>query len=152
MQLSLLLPLVPSVASEADYFRERNLARAAEHLVCFDILRRGMTAFISAEGLPYDVVGDIGGLRRIQVKSTRVTQRPSNGYDYSVYRFKHGKGSGSLQKYVGETDLLAFVAMDRRLIMYTRPENIPGFEFRIYPSEMTEERCELSWSEAIRGW
>jgi hypothetical protein len=36
------------------------MGKAAEHLVCADLLMKGYNAFLSAQGLPYDVVIDQG--------------------------------------------------------------------------------------------
>jgi hypothetical protein len=40
--------------------RELEMGKAAEHLVCADLLMKGYNAFLSAQGLPYDVVIDQG--------------------------------------------------------------------------------------------
>jgi hypothetical protein len=32
------------------------MGKAAEHLVCADLLMKGYKAFLSAQGLPYDVI------------------------------------------------------------------------------------------------
>lgn len=136
-----------------DAMRRLRLAWAAEHLVCSDVLERGFDAQMASEGLPYDVIADIGGLRRIQVKSAMLRRRPvttTNGkiYDYSVYRFKaHGK----LSEYAGKADLLAFVAVDHKFVVYARPENALT-EVRLSPDRLPPGYCDLSWSEAVRGW
>ena len=45
---------------------------AGEHLVCFDLITRGFTCFMTEQGLPYDVIADINGkLVKVQVKTTR---------------------------------------------------------------------------------
>ena len=41
---------------------------AGEHLVCFDLITRGFTCFMTEQGLPYDVIADINGkLVKVQV-------------------------------------------------------------------------------------
>ena len=32
---------------------------AGEHLVCFDLITKGFTCFMTEQGLPYDIVADI---------------------------------------------------------------------------------------------
>ena len=45
--------------------------RAAEHLVVADLILSGYRAFLTEQGLPYDVVLDCGEkLYRLQVKAT----------------------------------------------------------------------------------
>ena len=34
---------------------------AGEHLVCFDLIAKGFTAFMTEQGLPYDLIADING-------------------------------------------------------------------------------------------
>lgn len=155
MQLKLLEnEAVSEERADLSHQHRRRLARSAEHLVCCDVLERGFDALIAAEGLPYDVVADIGGLRRIQVKSTLLRNRPVavNGkeYDYEVYRFK--SKVDLREKYVGSVDLMAFVALDPKLILYMRPEQLDGGEVRINPIRMGRDFCDLSWTDAIRGW
>lgn len=98
------------------------LGKAAEHLVVADLILQGYRAYLTGQGLPYDVVVDIRGrLIRIQVKATReqrsVPQRanPSTGYLFHVRR----AGKGGRRKYLGtEFDILAFVGLDTRSIAY----------------------------------
>lgn len=98
------------------------LGKAAEHLVVADLILQGYRAYLSDQGLPYDVVVDLHGtLLRIQVKATR-EQRPvpqraafTPGYLFHVRR----AGKGGLRRYSqGEFDILAFVALDIRKIAY----------------------------------
>jgi len=96
--------------------------KAAEHLVVADLILSGHRAYLSDQGLPYDVViDDAGTLYRIQVKATR-TVRPvpqraifTPGYLFHVRR----AGKGGKRRYEnGEFDLVAFVALDIRMIAY----------------------------------
>jgi hypothetical protein len=134
-----------------DYKFARNIARSAEHLVAFDILQRGLDVFVAAEGLPYDLVADIGGLRRIQVKSSQAIERPQGNYNYEVYIFKTRKADG-IQRYRDTTDLMAFVAVDRKLIFYLKPRRLMGGQFRLKAVRMTEFYCRLSWQSATSDW
>lgn len=38
--------------------RELQIGKAGEHLVCCDLLTHGFNAFLSDQGLPFDVVTD----------------------------------------------------------------------------------------------
>ncbi len=87
-----------------------------------DLILQGYRAYLTDQGLPYDVVLDIDNkLLRIQVKATRehraVPQRRSHlpAYQFHVRR----AGKGGRRRYRGtEFDLLAFVALDTRVIAY----------------------------------
>lgn len=106
----------------AKLLHDLELGKAAEHLVVADLILQGYRAYLTDQGLPYDVVVDIDGrLLRVQVKATR-EQRPvpqrvafTPGYLFHVRR----AGKGGKRSYAGtEFDLLAFVALDIRTIAY----------------------------------
>lgn len=97
--------------------------KAGEYLVCADLILKGHTAFLSEQGLPFDVIADVGGrLLRVQVKTTRETrsvpQRKEThtpAYLYHINRCgKRGKGVYA----GGDVDLFALVALDTRDIGY----------------------------------
>ena len=53
------------------------LGKAAEHLVCADLIMQGYRAFLSDQGLPYDILVDVQGVFvRVQVKATRKPKNP----------------------------------------------------------------------------
>ena len=110
-------------ASEAN-----TCGRAGEHLVCADILSRGYECFIAEGRLPYDVVADIdGSMIRIQVKTTAGIRPCPQRKNYTpVYLWNARKfGKGSRHSYTPEdTDLVAYVALDRRVIAYRTSERI----------------------------
>ena len=101
---------------------ELNLGKAAEHLVCADLLMRGYSAFLSDQGLPYDVIINLADrLVRVQVKATSKPKNPmpttrvSDGYFFHVRR----AGRGGERVYGSdEFDLFALVALDIRRIAY----------------------------------
>jgi|GEM_PF-1533173 hypothetical protein len=102
--------------------RELEVGKAAEHLVCADLLMRGHNAFLSDQGLPYDVIVDLGScILRLQVKGTRQPKNPmpfkrvSDGYFFQIRRA--GKGSKRLYG-DDEFDVYALVALDIRTIAY----------------------------------
>ena len=102
--------------------RALEVGKAAEHLVCADLILSGHRAFLTDQGLPYDVIFDhCGKLLRVQVKSTTrpkpVPKRPSSGDTYSFNIRRAGKG-GRRKIGAGVFDLIALVALDVRIIAY----------------------------------
>lgn len=109
--------------------KELQTGKAGEYLVCADLILKGFVAFLSEQGLPYDVLLDNGTkLLRIQVKTTsrtrRVQQRAveSKAYVFNVKR--HGKGH--IQRYgENEIDLFALVCLDTMKIGYLKTKDMP---------------------------
>lgn len=97
--------------------------KAGEYLVCADLILKGHTAFLSEQGLPFDVIADVAGrLLRVQVKTTRETravpQRKGAHTPAYLYHIKRcGKGGSGTYK-DGDVDLFALVALDTRDIGY----------------------------------
>lgn len=105
------------------------MGRAAEHLVCADLLLEGWSAYPTAQGMPYDLVVDVGQrLIRLQVKSTfypknpQPTSRANPAYFFQIRRA--GRGAARLYR-VNEFDGYALVALDRRLIAYYATVELP---------------------------
>lgn len=98
------------------------LGKAAEHLVVADLILSGYRAFLTAQGLPYDLVIDHAGtLLRVQVKATRAAKRiPQRGALGIGYLFQARRaGKGGRRRYLDdEFDIIALVAMDIRVIAY----------------------------------
>ena len=97
---------------------------AGEHLVCADLLLRGMTAFRADQNCPYDVAVERDGrLIRVQVKATRtvkpVPQRVAHTPAYLFHTRRCGKG-GRRAYSENDFDILALVALDIRAIAYLR--------------------------------
>lgn len=135
----------------ADYRVERNLARAAEFLVAFDVSRRGWDCFTVGEGLRYDLIADVRGVRRIQVKMNRRAVFKAPGSKTLSYTF--GKNDNKpLSAYAGDVDLLALVAMDRQSILYVNPAQVKVAALHLSASTFTPEMSDLSWSEVCRAW
>ncbi|PWS34571.1 hypothetical protein DFH01_23815 [Falsiroseomonas bella] len=109
--------------------RELELGRAAEHLVCADLLLSGWSSYPTAQGLPYDLAVDLGHrIVRVQVKSSffaknpQPTSRANPAYFYQIRR----AGRGGARVYGGgEFDIYALVALDRRLIAYFAMAELP---------------------------
>jgi len=96
--------------------------KAAEHLVCADLIMSGYIAFLADQGSPYDLVLDAGDrLLRVQVKSTTrpmpVPNRPGSGLSYRFGIRRAGRGA---KRVIGndEFELLALVALDIKCIAY----------------------------------
>lgn len=105
-------------------FRALEMGKAAEHIVCADLLISGHQAFLSDQGLPYDVLVDIGGrILRIQVKGTSVsrnaqtsTKAPNDVYQFYVRRRgRNGLGERLSSEHC---DIVALVALDIRVVAY----------------------------------
>lgn len=103
--------------------RALEIGKAGEHLVCADLILQGYRAFLSDQGLPYDVIVDHGGkLYRIQVKSSLAPRNVNASgrnervaYNWNVRR--RGKnGSAALTN--SDCDVVALVALDARVVAY----------------------------------
>src|SRR3990167_11394037 len=97
---------------------ELQIGKAGEHLVCCDLILQGHNAFVSDQGLPFDIIAEKNGiLKRIQVKTT--TKLISNNKAKDIYRFglRRAKGGKGRLKEV-DCDYYAFVALDIKSIAY----------------------------------
>lgn len=98
------------------------IGKAAEHLVCCELILSGLNAFMVDAGQPYDVLVDRGGglFWRVSVKTT--TRMYERAGAYPVYRFNLRKtakrGKPERRSSVSEVDVFAFVALDRRLTAF----------------------------------
>lgn len=105
---------------------ELQTGKAAEHLVCADLILQGYSAFLTDQGLPYDVVVDTPlGLRRIQVKAATkpwLKQGHRLVYTFGTRRAKKGDRPVAL----GEVDFYAFVLLDVRKIGYLTAAQMEG--------------------------
>ena len=108
--------------------RAHEIGKAAEHLVCADLLLSGHGASIASAGMAYDIVADIAArLLRIQVKASCKSKNvntqgrtPRNAYAFNARR--RGK-FGTRQLANTDCDLLALVALDIRVIGYLPVEH-----------------------------
>ncbi len=101
---------------------ELQLGKAGEYLVCADLILQGYVAYLSEQGLHYDVVVDLGGkLIRIQVKTTKtfraVPQRKNYTPGYLFHIRRCGKGGRNRYK-DGDVDIFALVAIEENAIGY----------------------------------
>lgn len=99
------------------------IGRASEHLVVADLITQGYRAFLTEQGLPYDVVADIDNrLIRIQVKAACFarnvnTQGRSERIAYSWFVRRRGK-DGTKRLTDSDCDIVALVALDVRRVAY----------------------------------
>lgn len=127
------------------------LSLAAQYFVAADILQRGWDCSVAAEGLRYDLIADVGGLRRIQVKMSMFARLCSPRAKTISYPFG-APASGGLRTYLNDIDMFAFVAMDLRKIIYARPKNIDCHALLIPLTRFQNEPPEHSWAESIEEW
>jgi hypothetical protein len=99
------------------------IGKAGEYLVCADLILNGYIAFLSEQGLPFDIVLNINGkLLKIQVKTTRKAKHiPQRKTDIPAYIFHIGNNGkmNRRKKYdVNQVDIFALVALDTKRIAY----------------------------------
>lgn len=101
--------------------RELQIGKAGEHIACADLILQGFNAFLTDQGLPYDlIVQTPRGISRVQVKATLKTV--TYGRSNEVYRFGLRRGKGSYDRIADvEVDYFAFVALDLKMVAYLRP-------------------------------
>ena len=104
------------------------VGRAGEFLVCAELAIAGYECFLAEGRLPYDVIADVGGqIVRIQVKTTSGVKPCPQRKNYTpVYAFQ-ARRVGKMQRKgyePGQADLVAYVALDRRVIAFMPAEKI----------------------------
>lgn len=107
---------------------DMQIGKAGEYLVCADLIMRGYVAYPSEQGLPYDVVLDMGGeLIKVQVKTTRThKQTPQRVNNSNTYAF-NVKRRGKLNRGAHSSEschIFALVALDEKQIGYMKNEDI----------------------------
>ena len=139
------------------------LGKAAEHLVCADLIMQGYRAFLSDQGLPYDIVVDVeGAFIRIQVKATRKPKNPAPETRLSPGYFFHLRraGKGGRRRYPQNAfELFALVAMDRQAIAYLAPEDcryqtvalpVPGQKYHLRGGKTSRDFGGATFDRALR--
>ncbi len=97
------------------------VGKAAEHLVCADLILQGHRAYLSDQGLPYDVVVDVDGrLLRVQVKATACPKIVPKRICPPKYQWNVRRAGKGAKRIIGndEFEILALVALDIRTIAY----------------------------------
>ena len=105
-----------------DLLSDLELGKAAEHLVVADLILSGYRAYLTEQGLPYDVVIDFEGrVYRVQVKASRcvkpIPQRTAYTPAY-LYHVRRAGKAGRRRYGDEEFEILALVAMDIRIVAY----------------------------------
>ena len=103
---------------------------AGEHLVCFDLISRGFTCFMTEQGLPYDIIADINNkLVKIQVKTTRthseIPQRKNHYPSYLFHIRRCGKGGKKLYS-ENDVDVFAVVCVETKQVGYVSADRMPS--------------------------
>lgn len=120
------------------------LGKAAEHLVCANLIMSGYRCYLSDQGLPYDVIIDLGGrLVRVQVKSTCFPRNMnargrSERVGYTFHVRKRGKNQKAVRLNESMCDIVAMVALDILAIAYLPISEVgqtcqfmqPGYVFK----------------------
>lgn len=135
--------------------RALEVGKAAEHLVCADLILAGHKAFLSDQGLPYDLIVDLGKrLIRVQVKSTyRPIIYPDTPniakYSWTVRRV--GKGA---RRIIGndEFDILALVGLDLKAIGYVAITDKVPTTIRIRPPNISLVGNKLAYAKALTDY
>jgi len=108
---------------------ELQTGKAGEYIVCADIIIKGLIAYPSEQGLPYDVVIDNGKrLLKCQVKTTlaprKIPQRLKENYAYIFNVSRHGKNN--VKRYgQNDVDLFALVELENRTVVYVLNGDMP---------------------------
>lgn len=114
---------------------ELQIGKAAEHLVCSDLILKGYNAFLSDQGIPYDILVEAQNkFLRVQVKSTLKpvvvkTYNPKSTSDNRppCYRFCTRRAKKTARPVeMNEIDYYAFVALDIKEIAYLPIESMVG--------------------------
>lgn len=132
------------------------IGKAAEHLVCADLILSGYRCFLSDQGLPYDVVVDVAGrLIRVQVKASCFARNvnASGRSERMAYSFGvRAAGKGNRRRLSNDAcDLVALVALDIGVIAYL-PISVVGQTAQIPPpgTVLTTKFKSLSqWARTI---
>ena len=108
---------------------ELQIGKAGEYLVCADLIMKGLVAFPSEQGLPYDVLVDNGKrLLKIQVKTTTapriIPQRAKDTCAY-IFNVKRCGKNGSQRYNDAEIDMFALVCLDTRKVGYLLNGDMP---------------------------
>lgn len=156
---------MPSVAGNPFKSRELEMGKCGEYYAIFSLMKQGFTAFLSDQGLPYDIVVDVNGrLLKGQVKTTWA--RGNYTKSREVYRFGTRSGKRGQTRTVQLTcDFYAFVALaDEKIAFMASSEmaskKIAGavkqlFEFRtadiVYPGRAYSNGTvrQLDWHRNI---
>lgn len=148
-------PLIVS-GNHISISNELEIGRAGEHLVCADLILQGYPAYLSAQGLPYDVVAESPkGLVRVQVKTKTKTTKDKVGRD--VWRYNLRSGKNRARRAAG-VECFAFVAIGIDAIAYVSLGEMLTKRGKIkqcidfYESNQIEGRLYPNGNRRTDGW
>lgn len=150
------LKMLRSMAADPSCALE--LGKAAEHFVCADLILQGFRAYLSDQGLPYDIVIDFNGrLIRVQVKAACYPKNVNvkGRHERIAYTFhvrRRGK-NGQSRLSNDDCDIVALVALDTRQTAYL-PIEITGQCVQISPDgkEPEVKIWRSGWLRTIGQW
>ncbi|WP_027578440.1 group I intron-associated PD-(D/E)XK endonuclease [Bradyrhizobium sp. Ai1a-2] len=122
----------------ADPSHALELGKAAEHIVCADLILKGYRCYLSDQGLPYDLVVDLKiRLIRVQVKACcfargRNAGRKELRFAYSWSIRQRGRGRKGARLSAEHCDVVALVALDIGVTAYL-PLELCGQGLRLEP-------------------
>ena len=147
----------PASALEIDCL---SFGKAAEHLVCAELLFAGYHAFLADQGSPFDIVVSVGGrLLRVQVKATSGVSKISSRRDKDRYGYSwniRGRGNGRKGDPLGSDhcDLVALVAADIRVIAWFPLERLVTAVRLLAPGVDPDRTAggQRPWARALDGY
>jgi len=109
--------------------KDLEIGLAGEYIACADLLIKGLTAYPTEQGLPYDLVIDNGKrLLKCQVKTTSkpriIPQRNTETKAYIFNIKRHGKNNKT--RYTkNDVDVFALVELETRSVVYLKNKDMP---------------------------
>jgi len=105
------------------------IGKAGEYITCGDLIIKGLIAYPSEQGLPYDVVIDNGKkLLKCQVKTTLqpriIPQRSKKTLAYIFNIKRHGTNNQKIYT-DNEVDVFALVCLDTKRVGYIKNCDMP---------------------------
>jgi hypothetical protein len=100
------------------------IGKAGEYIVAADLEIAGYRCSIASEGLPFDLIAtdEDGNVHLVQVKT--VSRPKDGGYQFKGYKHRPGRGRKRGLCDYKDVDVLAFVALDKRAVLYARTSDI----------------------------
>lgn len=106
------------------------VGKAAEHLVCADLLMRGYNVSLASQGSPYDAIVEVDGeLLRVQIKSSQWTRNinASGRNERQAYSWRIRDAQCDGDNILKTTaDIIACVAMDIMMVAYFAAYDCPA--------------------------
>jgi hypothetical protein len=119
---------------------ELQLGKAAEHFVCYDLIYKGYNAFLSDQGLPYDILIDHQSkIYKVQVKST--LRMVTYGTRKDVYSFGlvNGRKNNKTLRF-STVDIMAFFVFDLQKVAYIWMSQLLNWEGNVLTGVQFRDR------------